>query len=63
MMNKVSFYKTGIAFQIKDDLFDVEGDSTLLGKPIGRDAENKNITFVAIFGRKGPEKRCGNIIV
>jgi geranylgeranyl pyrophosphate synthase len=40
----------GIAFQIKDDLLDVEGDLKLLGKPVGKDAENNNSTFVTILG-------------
>ncbi|QUW23593.1 polyprenyl synthetase family protein [Sporosarcina sp. Marseille-Q4063] len=40
----------GIAFQIKDDLLDVEGDLNILGKPIGVDAENNNATFVSILG-------------
>jgi geranylgeranyl pyrophosphate synthase len=43
-------YHAGIAFQIKDDLLDVEGVVSLLGKPIGKDAENKNSTFVSILG-------------
>ncbi|QED50026.1 polyprenyl synthetase family protein [Cytobacillus dafuensis] len=46
----------GIAFQIKDDLLDVEGDQILLGKPIGKDAENNNKTFVAILGKEGARK-------
>lgn len=46
----------GIAFQIKDDLLDVEGDLTLLGKPIGKDAENNNSTFVSILGAVGARK-------
>ena len=41
----------GIAFQIKDDLLDVEGDAELLGKGLGRDAENNSSTFVSILGR------------
>ncbi len=43
-------YHSGIAFQIKDDLLDVEGVHSLLGKPIGKDAENNNSTFVSILG-------------
>ncbi|MFD2445943.1 polyprenyl synthetase family protein [Bacillus sp. CGMCC 1.16607] len=46
----------GIAFQIKDDLLDVEGDLTLLGKSIGKDAENNHSTFVSILGLEGARK-------
>ena len=46
----------GIAFQIKDDLLDVEGDLNVLGKPIGKDAENNNSTFVSILGADGARK-------
>lgn len=49
-------YHAGIAFQIKDDLLDVEGDSTLLGKFIGKDADNNNSTFVSILGSEGAKK-------
>ncbi|MEH7331887.1 polyprenyl synthetase family protein [Neobacillus drentensis] len=46
----------GIAFQIKDDLLDVEGELDLLGKPIGKDAENNHSTFVSILGMDGAKK-------
>jgi len=46
----------GIAFQIKDDLLDVEGDHNVLGKPIGKDMENNNTTFVSILGAVGARK-------
>ena len=46
----------GIAFQIKDDLLDVEGDLNVLGKPIGKDAENNNSTFVSVLGAAGARK-------
>ncbi|MEK5037116.1 polyprenyl synthetase family protein [Sporosarcina sp. FSL K6-3457] len=46
----------GIAFQIKDDLLDVEGDLTVLGKPIGKDAENNSSTFVSVLGVTGAKK-------
>ncbi|WP_373561713.1 polyprenyl synthetase family protein [Bacillus sp. AFS073361] len=49
-------HHAGIAFQIKDDLLDVEGDTNLLGKPIGKDAENNNSTFVSILGSEGARK-------
>ena len=40
----------GFAFQIEDDLLDVEGDSTAIGKPAGSDAENSKSTYVSILG-------------
>lgn len=49
-------YHAGIAFQIKDDLLDGEGESRLLGKPTGKDAENENSTFVTVLGRDGASK-------
>jgi geranylgeranyl pyrophosphate synthase len=49
-------YHVGIAFQIKDYLLDVEGDLDLLGKPVGKDKENNNSTFVSILGTNGAKK-------
>ena len=49
-------YHAGIAFQIKDDLLDVEGDLESLGKPKGKDIENNSSTFVSILGAEGARK-------
>ncbi|MFS0784517.1 polyprenyl synthetase family protein [Bacillus sp. 1P06AnD] len=46
----------GIAFQIKDDLLDVEGNGDILGKPVGQDAENHKSTFVSVLGREAARK-------
>ena len=48
--------KLGIAFQIKDDILDVIGDSAVLGKPVGSDAENDKITYVTLMGLERSQK-------
>lgn len=40
----------GFAFQIVDDILDVEGDAQKLGKPTGSDADNDKRTYIALFG-------------
>ncbi|OAX49092.1 polyprenyl synthetase family protein [Paenibacillus sp. AD87] len=49
-------YHAGIAFQIKDDLLDLEGDHRVLGKPAGQDVRNNSSTFVSILGEDGAKK-------
>lgn len=46
-------YHAGIAYQIKDDLLDVEGDGEVLGKPVGQDTDNQRSTFVSVLGLDG----------
>ncbi len=40
----------GIAFQIQDDILDIEGDANTLGKPIGSDRKNDKSTAVKYYG-------------
>ena len=49
-------YHAGIAFQIKDDLLDFEGNHLILGKPAGQDVRNNNSTFVSILSDEGAKK-------
>ena len=53
---KTFAYHAGIAFQIKDDLLDFEGESDQLGKMTGIDSENDSSTFVSILGVEGAKK-------
>lgn len=43
-------HAVGLAFQIRDDILDVEGDSTVIGKTAGKDAANDKPTYPTILG-------------
>lgn len=40
----------GLAFQITDDILDVVGDASKIGKPVGSDEKNEKATFPAFYG-------------
>jgi geranylgeranyl diphosphate synthase type II len=42
--------KTGLAFQISDDILDIEGDSATMGKESGSDEKKGKITYPAVIG-------------
>jgi len=47
----------GLAFQIRDDLLDVEGDSGTLGKTAGKDAAQAKATFPSLLGLEASRAR------
>ena len=48
--------KFGLAFQITDDILDVEGDEKNLGKPVGSDAKNQKSTYVTLTSLEEAKK-------
>jgi len=44
--------KLGLAFQIVDDILDVEGNAETLGKSIGKDEKTRKATYPAVLGMK-----------
>jgi farnesyl diphosphate synthase len=48
----------GIAFQIKDDILDVEGETQVIGKPSGSDARLGKATYPALLGLEASRSRC-----
>ena len=47
----------GLAFQIRDDLLDVESSTTIIGKPVGSDFNKNKSTFVSLLGVDASKQR------
>lgn len=52
----------GVAFQIKDDILDVEGQTDVIGKQVGADQRLKKATFPALFGVEAARDRCDTLL-
>ena len=51
----------GLAFQIVDDLLDVQGDEAKLGKRVGKDSELGKWTYPGFLGIEGVAQRAGQL--
>ena len=52
----------GLAFQIVDDIMDVEGDEALAGKALGKDAAAGKATFVSLMGLERAKQQAAALV-
>ena len=52
----------GLAFQIADDLLDVTGDQTKLGKNTGRDADLGKLTYPGLLGIESSRAKAEQLV-
>jgi geranylgeranyl pyrophosphate synthase len=53
--------KMGLAFQIKDDILDIESDERTLGKPIHSDLDSGKLTYVSMTGLDNAKRRASEL--
>ncbi|MCA1030681.1 polyprenyl synthetase family protein [Bacillus timonensis] len=47
----------GLAFQIQDDILDIEGNEEMLGKPVGSDVHNQKTTYPSLLTMQGAKEK------
>jgi geranylgeranyl diphosphate synthase type II len=52
----------GLAFQIVDDVLDIVGDQTKLGKDVGSDISKKKATYPALFGIEESRRKAERLV-
>ncbi len=52
----------GLAFQVKDDILDIEGETAIIGKPTGSDAAANKSTFPVLMGLEGARNYMQQLI-
>ncbi len=63
MLKKAEEYADciGLAFQIQDDILNVEGDPDVIGKDVGNDEKSGKSTFVKLLGLNKCKERVGQL--
>lgn len=64
VLDRLSVYgeKVGLAFQIVDDILDIEGDQKLLGKAVGSDTRNDKATYPGVVGLETAREDAARLI-
>ncbi|GAB4420103.1 MAG: polyprenyl synthetase family protein [Thermodesulfovibrionales bacterium] len=52
----------GLAFQVIDDILDVEGETEIIGKPRGSDEKKKKMTYPCLYGIEVSMKKAGELV-
>ncbi len=52
---------TGLAFQVKDDILDVEGDTEKMGKAVGRDQKQDKRSMTVVIGLEASKKMLDDL--
>ncbi|HET8801991.1 MAG TPA: farnesyl diphosphate synthase [Marinobacter sp.] len=52
----------GLAFQVQDDLLDIEGDTSVIGKPRGSDAARSKPTYPSLLGIDGAREHLSALL-
>lgn len=54
---KTYAHHLGLAFQIRDDILDIEGSEILIGKPVGSDETNHKSTYPSLLSMEGAKEK------
>ena len=52
----------GLAFQVQDDILDIESDTATLGKPQGSDLEANKVTYPSLLGLAAAKQKAADLV-